>query len=222
MSLVGQQPLIKSLVVRHLGITDFETTWHAMQDFTNRRSANTQDELWLTEHPAVYTLGLNRKQVRLPINADIPLVLTDRGGKITYHGLGQIVIYVLLDLKRNHLNIRSLVTQIEKSIITLLANYGISATAKQEAPGVYIRGADGIEEKIASLGLRIKNNCCYHGLSLNVNMDLKPFTAIDPCGYIGLKVTQTSDLGINESQEKIAESLLAELTTNLANGNMHD
>ena len=222
MSLVGQQPLIKSLVVRHLGITDFETTWHAMQDFTNRRSANTQDELWLTEHPAVYTLGLNRKQVRLPINADIPLVLTDRGGKITYHGLGQIVVYVLLDLKRNHLNIRSLVTQIEKSIITLLANYGISATAKQEAPGVYIRGADGIEEKIASLGLRIKNNCCYHGLSLNVNMDLKPFTAIDPCGYIGLKVTQTSDLGINESQEKIAESLLAELTTNLANGNMHD
>ncbi len=222
MSLVGQQPLIKPLVVKHLGITNFETTWHAMQDFTNHRSANTQDELWLTEHPAVYTLGLNRKQVRLPINADIPLVLTDRGGKITYHGLGQIVIYVLFDLKRNHLNIRSLVTKLEKSIITLLANYGISATAKQEAPGVYIRGADGIEEKIASLGLRIKNNCCYHGLSLNVNMDLNPFAAIDPCGYIGLKVTQTSDLGINESQEKIAESLLAELTTNLANGNTHD
>ena len=222
MSLVGQQPLIKPLIVRHLGISDFETTWHAMQDFTNHRSANTQDELWLTEHPAVYTLGLNRKQVRLPIDANIPLVLTDRGGKITYHGLGQIVVYVLLDLKRNHLNIRSLVTQLEKSIIALLANYGVCATAKQEAPGVYVLGADGIEAKIASLGLRIKNNYCYHGLSLNVNMDLMPFTAIDPCGYVGLKVTQTSDLSISDSQENVAESLLAILTTNLVNGNMHD
>ena len=222
MSSAVQQSLNKTLVIRHLGITDFETTWHAMQDFTNNRSANTQDEIWLTEHPAVYTLGLNRKQVRLPNDTNIPLVLTDRGGKITYHGLGQIIVYVLLDLKRNHHNIRSLVTQLEKSIITLLAHYGVSATAKQEAPGVYVRGTDGIEAKIASLGLRIKNNCCYHGLSLNVNMDLKPFTAIDPCGYVGLKVTQTSDLGISDSQENIAESLLAILTTNLANGNMHD
>ncbi|MBC7697025.1 MAG: lipoyl(octanoyl) transferase LipB [Bacteroidia bacterium] len=211
-----------SLITRRLGVTDFEATWHAMQTFTTDRLANTPDELWLTEHQPVYTLGLNRKQVRLPSDTNIPLVLTDRGGKITYHGPGQIIIYALLDLNRNHLNIRSLVTHLEKSIITLLANYGVSATAKQEAPGVYIRGADGIDAKIASLGLRIKNNCCYHGLSLNVNMDLKPFTAIDPCGYIGLKVTQTSDLGINDSQEKIAESLLSVLTTNLANGNMHD
>lgn len=222
MFLVGQQSIIKPLIVRHLGITDFETTWHAMQNFTNNRLASTQDELWLTEHPAVYTLGLNRKQVRLPSDISIPLVLTDRGGKITYHGLGQIIVYVLLDLKRNHLNIRSLVTQLEQSIISLLAHYGVLATAKQEAPGVYVRGADGIEAKIASLGLRIKNNCCYHGLSLNINMDLKPFTAIDPCGYVGLKVTQTIDLDIVDSQENIAESLLTILTTNLANGKMHD
>ena len=218
MPLVVRQPFI----TRHLGVTDFKTTWHAMQRFTANRSADTPDELWLTEHHPVYTLGLNRKQVRLPDHSDIPLVSTDRGGKITYHGPGQIIIYVLLDLQRNNLNIRSLVTKLEDATIALLASYGILAIAKKDAPGVYVHDLSGQEAKIASLGLRIKNNCCYHGLSLNVNMDLKPFTAIDPCGYIGLKVTQTSDLGINESQEKIAESLLAELTTNLANGNMHD
>lgn len=218
MPLVVRQPMI----IRHLGVTDFETTWHAMQRFTANRSADTPDELWLTEHPPVYTLGLNRKQVRLPDNTDIPLVSTDRGGKITYHGPGQIIIYVLLDLQRNNLSIRSLVTKLEDATIALLASYGILAIAKKDAPGVYVHDLSGHEAKIASLGLRIKNNCCYHGLSLNVNMDLKPFTAIDPCGYIGLKVTQTSDLGINDSQEKIAELLLAVLTTNLANGNMHD
>ncbi len=210
------------LIIRHLGITDFEATCLAMQQFTATRTENTPDELWLTEHLPVYTLGLNRKQTRLPIDTDIPLVLTDRGGKITYHGPGQVIVYVLLDLKRNNLKIRDLVSQLEDSIIALLAAYQISAVAKKDAPGVYIGDKPGHEAKIASLGLRIKNNCCYHGLSLNVNMDLKPFTTIDPCGYVGLEVTQTSDLGIVDSKEKIGERLLTILTAHLANGNKHD
>ena len=213
-----QQPLI----IRHLGITDFDSTCLAMQRFTADRSADTPDELWLTEHPPVYTLGLNRKQVRLPADSNIPLILTDRGGKITYHGPGQVIVYVLLDLARNNLNIRSLVNQLENSAIALLATYEISAIAKKDAPGVYVKDNLGHEAKIASLGLRIKNNCCYHGLSLNVNMDLKPFSAIDPCGYVGLNVTQTSDLGITASKETIGELLLEILTTHIANGNKHD
>ncbi len=218
MPLVVRQPFI----TRHLGVTDFETTWHAMQRFTANRSADTPDELWLTEHHPVYTLGLNRKQVRLPDNSEIPLVSTDRGGKITYHGPGQIIIYVLLDLQRNHLNIRSLVTKLEDATIALLASYGILAIAKKDAPGVYVHDLSGHEAKIASLGLRIKNNCCYHGLSFNVNMDLKPFTEIDPCGYVDLKVTQTNDLGISANTDTIGKSLLEILTAHLANGNTHD
>ena len=201
-----QQPFL----IRQLGLTDFETTWHAMQKFTAERTENTPDELWLTEHPAVYTLGLNRKNVRLPIRDDIPLVHTDRGGKITYHGPGQLIIYVLFDLKRNNLNIRKLVSLLENAVIELLDSFGKKAVAKSDAPGVYVE-----EAKIASLGLRIKNNCCYHGLSLNINMDLSPFEAIDPCGYAGLKVTQTKDLGINANFEVIRELLLNILMKNL-------
>ena len=218
MPLVVRQPLI----IRYLGVTDFETTWRAMQRFTANRSADTPDELWLTEHHPVYTLGLNRKQVRLPDNSNIPLVSTDRGGKITYHGPGQIIIYVLLDLQRNNLNIRSLVTKLEDATIALLASFDVLAIAKKEAPGVYVHDLSGHEAKIASLGLRIKNNCCYHGLSLNVNMDLKPFTEIDPCGYVDLKVTQTNDLGISANTDTIGKSLLEILTAHLANGNTHD
>src|SRR5450830_44796 len=209
------------VLVRHLGITDFAATCLAMQNFTAERQSDTPDELWLTEHYPVYTLGLNRKNVRLPIRDDIALVNTDRGGKITYHGPGQLIIYVLLDLKRNHLNIRKLVSMLEDTVITLLADYGTNALAKPDAPGVYVQDA-----KIASLGLRIKNNCCYHGLSLNVNMDLSPFEAIDPCGYVGLKVTQMKDLGINANiqtiGEKLLEKQLEKLTLNLANGYTHD
>jgi lipoyl(octanoyl) transferase len=203
----------KSLLVKQLGITDFEATWHAMQKFTATRTADTPDELWLTQHPAVYTLGLNRKSVRLPIRDDIPLVHTDRGGKITYHGQGQLIIYALLDLKRNNLNIRKLVSLLENSVIELLDSFGKQAVAKADAPGVYVEDA-----KIAALGLRIKNNYCYHGLSLNINMDLAPFNAIDPCGYAGLKVTHTKDLGINANLETISELLLNILKRNLANG----
>jgi lipoyl(octanoyl) transferase len=207
----------KPLLVKQLGITDFEATWHAMQKFTATRTADTPDELWLTEHPAVYTLGLNRKNVRLPIRDDIPLVHTDRGGKITYHGPGQLIIYTLFDLKRNNLNIRKLVSQLENSVIELLDSFGKQAIAKADAPGVYVQ-----EAKIAALGLRIKNNYCYHGLSLNINMDLTPFEAIDPCGYVGLKITQTKELGINANLEKISELLLNILTKNLANGKTND
>ena len=200
------------LIIKQLGLTDFEETWHAMQKFTAERTSLTPDELWLTEHSAVYTLGLNRKNVRLPFRKDIPLVHTDRGGKITYHGPGQLIIYALLDLKRNQLNIRKLVSLLENSVIELLDKFGKNAVAKGDAPGVYVE-----EAKIASLGLRIKNNYCYHGLSLNINMDLAPFESIDPCGYIGLKVTQTKDLGITANLQTISESLLNNLMTKLAN-----
>ena len=206
------------IVCRDLGRTDYQSTLHAMQQFTANRLPQTPDEIWLTEHASVYTLGLNRKNVRLPRNngnsQNIPLVLVDRGGKITYHGLGQVVIYVLLDLTRNKLNIRQLVDALEGSIIGLLEAYHINAFAKKDAPGVYV-AIDGHDKKIASLGLRLKNNCCYHGLSLNVDMDLSPFEAIDPCGYVGLKIAQTKDLGINKTPAEIGKLLLQKLIENL-------
>lgn len=173
-----------------------------MQAFTAARDADTPDELWLTEHPPVYTLGLNKKGVNPPLRSDIPLVQTDRGGKITYHGPGQIMLYLLLDIKRNGLTVRQLVDRMEGAVIALLAQYGVAAQGRPDAPGVYVDG-----RKIASLGLRLKNGCCYHGLSLNVYMDLSPFDAIDPCGYKGLKVTQTNELGILQSQEKLTDQL---------------
>lgn len=198
------------LHIRELGLTDYETTWHAMQSFTAGRNENTVDEFWLTEHHPVYTLGLNRKNVRLPSRDDIPLILADRGGKITYHGPGQTVIYLLLDLKRKGLTIRQLVSAMENVIVWLLKENGITAKAKPDAPGVYVNGS-----KIASLGLRLKNNCCYHGLALNINMDLAPFDAIDPCGYQGLRVTQICDLGITANVDTLAITLLEKLKADL-------
>ena len=206
-----QQPL----TVRRLGITEFETTCQAMQRYTSERNSDAPDEIWLTEHPPVYTLGLNRKQVRLPLRNDIPVINTDRGGKITYHGPGQVIIYILFDLARRKLNIRSLVSMLEESVIELLADYNIGAVAKKDAPGVYVDIDGGQTAKIASLGLRVKNNCCYHGLSLNVEMDLSPFEAIDPCGYAGLKVTQTKDLGVEADTQTLGELLLQKLTAKL-------
>lgn len=202
-----------TLVCRSFGVTDYQATLEAMQTFTQKRNPDTPDELWLTEHQSVYTLGLNRKNVRLPQN-DIPVVLVDRGGKITYHGLGQVVIYTLLDLTRNKLNVRQLVDALETSIIALLEAYQIKAFAKKDAPGVYVK-IDGHDKKIASLGLRLKNNCCYHGLSLNVNMDLAPFQAIDPCGYVGLEMTQTCDLGIHETPAQLGQLLLEKIVFQL-------
>ncbi|MEE9332085.1 MAG: lipoyl(octanoyl) transferase LipB [Methylophilaceae bacterium] len=190
------------LITRKLGRTDYQKTLAAMQVFTSNRTSNTPDELWLTEHDSVYTLGLNRKNVRLPDNG-IPVINVDRGGKITYHGPGQIIIYLLIDLGRQRLKVRQLVNMIEGSILELLTQYNITATTKQNAPGVYVN-----EKKAASVGLRLKSNCCYHGLSLNVDMDLSPFKAIDPCGYAGLEMTQTKDLRVNKTPEQIGEILL--------------
>ena len=204
-----QDLVTKDLIVKQLGCSDYQTTLTAMQAFTANRTALTPDELWLTEHQSVYTLGLNRKNSRLPSN-DIPLVLVDRGGKITYHGIGQVVIYLLLDLKRRNLTVRQLVNKIESSIIESLALHGVTAIARADAPGVYVDG-----KKIASLGLRLKNNCCYHGLSLNVDMDLAPFSAIDPCGYVGLETTQTRDLDIAQTPQQMGEALLKRLQEKL-------
>ncbi|MBP7881481.1 MAG: lipoyl(octanoyl) transferase LipB [Candidatus Methylopumilus sp.] len=202
--------MTQSIVIKYLGRTEFETTWRAMQDFTSVRDHQTPDQLWITEHPPVYTLGLNRKDVRMPSRADIPVVNTDRGGKITYHGPGQIVIYVLIDLQRKGINVRQLVSALENSVVRLLAEFNIDSSSRADAPGVYVQ-----DKKIASVGLRLKNQCCYHGLSLNVHMDLSPFNAIDPCGYKGLEVTQLKDLGVTLSQTEIESKLLKYLTKSL-------
>lgn len=187
-----------------------------MQRFTAERDEDTSDELWLTEHDPVYTLGLNRKDVRLPNRTDIPLVLVDRGGKITYHGPGQLVIYLLLDLKRKSLTIRQLVSAMENAVIVLLNDYGISAQARADAPGVYVAG-----EKIAALGLRLKNGRCYHGLSLNVHMDLSPLDAIDPCGYQGLRVTDMHSQGIADLDNKANYDKLAARLLELLQEELH-
>lgn len=201
---------MQTLHIRRFGRSDYEQTWHAMQAFTTSRTPDTADELWLTEHDSVYTLGLNRRDVRLPEREDIPLILVDRGGKITYHGPGQIVVYLMLDLKRKGLTIRQLVSAMENAIIGLLDDFGLKAQARLDAPGVYVDGC-----KIASLGLRLKNQCSYHGLALNVDMDLAPFAAIDPCGYQGLQVAQLLDLGITLPPQQIADRLLEQLTHQL-------
>ncbi|GAB7564294.1 lipoyl(octanoyl) transferase LipB [Methylobacillus methanolivorans] len=181
-----------------------------MQAYTLSRTLDSADELWLTEHAPVYTLGLNRKAVRPPSRNDIPLIEVDRGGKITYHGPGQVVLYLLIDLKRRAISVRSLVSAMENAIIDLLAEYQIQAEAQADAPGVYVQGA-----KIASLGLRLKNQRSYHGLALNIDMDLAPFLAIDPCGYQGLQVTQAKDLGLTLSPNIAAQKLLENLTRQL-------
>ena len=198
-------------LVRQLGVADYVSTWHAMQSFTARRDAHTADEIWLTQHPPVYTLGVAGRDTHLPRGrADIPVVRADRGGQITYHGPGQIVAYVLLDMKRRALTVRPLVRLLERAVIDLLADYGVAATGRSDAPGVYV-GAS----KIAALGLRIRRGCCYHGIALNVDMDLSPFHAIDPCGYPGLGVTQTRDLGVAEGVNAVARRLESHLSRTL-------
>ena len=197
-------------VIRTLGRTEFETTWRAMQDFTVNRTTETPDEFWITEHPPVYTLGLNRNGVRMPSRNDIAVVNTDRGGKITYHGPGQVIIYVLIDLKRKGLNVRQLVSALEGSVVNLLSEFNVHGLARADAPGVYVQ-----DKKIASVGLRLKKESCYHGISLNVDMDLTPFDAIDPCGYRGLEVTQLKDLGADLTQTEAASKLLKYLTKEL-------
>ena len=182
-------------MIRHLGRTDYESTWRAMQAFTAARTADTPDEIWLTEHPPVYTLGLAGRPEHLLRDNGIPAIKVDRGGQITYHGPGQLVAYLLYDLKRSRMTIRAMVRSIEAAVIEWLAVLGITAYGKPSAPGVYVT-RDGREAKIAALGLRVKNGCTYHGLAVNVAMDLAPFADIDPCGYRGLAVTQVADFGV--------------------------
>ncbi len=189
-------------VVRSLGQVDYEPTWRAMQAFTAQRVADTPDELWLLEHPSVYTLGQAGRREHLIAATDIPVVPIDRGGQITYHGPGQVVAYVLVDLRRCGYGIRELVARMEQAAIDLLAGQGVTAERLAGAPGVYVDGA-----KIAALGLRVKHGCTYHGLALNVDMDLAPFAAINPCGYPGLRVTQCRDLGLTLSVQQVEEVL---------------
>jgi lipoyl(octanoyl) transferase len=200
-----------ALCVRHLGLAEYEPTYAAMRQFTTSRQQDTPDELWILQHPPVYTAGLACRPEHLPRGSNIPLARTDRGGQITYHGPGQVVMYALLDLARRNLKIRTLVGLLEQAVIDTLARYGLAARRASAAPGVYVNGA-----KIAALGLRVRSGACYHGVALNVDMDLAPFLAIDPCGYPGLAVTQTRDLGINASAGELGDRLAAELTQLLA------
>ena len=199
-----------SRIVKHLGLVDYTPTWQAMQAFTDQRNADTPDELWCLEHPPVYTLGLAGKPEHLIMPSSIEVVKCDRGGQVTYHGPGQLVVYLMIDFKRMGIGVRELVRRIEQSVIDLLAELGIEGYGDVNAPGVYVAG-----EKIASLGLRIKNGAVYHGLSLNVDMDLTPFSWINPCGYAGLKVTQLKNHGISLTVTQTAEKLLPHLERNL-------
>jgi len=203
---VKTTPAPQTVQVRQLGRRDYVPVWQAMQRFTQQRNSDTPDEIWLVEHPPVFTLGLNGKPHHILNAGNIPVIQTDRGGQVTYHGPGQLVAYLLLDLKRLGLGVRAIVSLIEQSIIALLADYAIPAEGRQDAPGVYVNGA-----KIAALGLRIKQGCCYHGLSLNVDMDLEPFSRINPCGYPDMPVTQFATLGIAADVPMVANALLAHI-----------
>jgi len=196
--------------VRELGLIEYRSAWQAMQQFTNTRDADSDDEIWLLQHPPVFTQGQAGKAEHLLFPGAIPVVQVDRGGQVTYHGPGQLVGYLLLDVRRLGIGVRELVSRIERSLIDLLAEYGVEATAKPDAPGVYVNGA-----KIASLGLRIRNGRSFHGLALNVDMDLEPFRRINPCGYAGLPMTQMRDLigpiDICQVADRLREQLVRQL-----------
>ncbi|RLJ17893.1 octanoyltransferase [bacterium endosymbiont of Escarpia laminata] len=199
----------KSLLIRQLGLQPYETTWQAMQDYTDRRDANSRDELWLLQHPPVFTLGQAGKPEHLLRPGAIPVIKSDRGGQVTYHGPGQLIAYLMLDLRRAKIGVRALVSLLEQGVIDLLATQGIDAAARSDAPGVYVDGS-----KIAALGLRVRHGRSFHGLSLNVDMDLEPFSRINPCGHPGLVVTQLADL--NETTD--IPTLGRDLAKHLASG----
>ncbi len=183
-------PVAEPLIIRDLGLVDYTSTWQQMQQFTDQRTDETIDEIWLLEHPSVFTQGQAGKAEHLLFPGDIPVVQVDRGGQVTYHGPGQLVAYVLLNIKRRNLGVRQLVTLIEQVIVNTLASFEVKAYAKADAPGVYVD-----EKKIASLGLRVRKGCTFHGLALNVDMDLAPFGRINPCGYAGMQMIQSKDFG---------------------------
>ena len=189
-----------ALIIRHPGRVDYATAWHDMQNFTNSRNHNTPDELWFLEHPPVFTLGRNGKQEHLHNTGEIPVINTNRGGQVTYHGPGQLIVYPLLDINRRQLGVQSLVQILEQAVIDLCMDYRIDAHRREKAPGVYVD-----DRKLAALGLRIRKGCSFHGLSLNIDMDLTPFSMIDPCGYAGMEVTQLRDLGVKTSLKTIAD-----------------
>ena len=204
---MGAAPALR---VRRLGRRDYRPLLQAMQRFTDRRGPDTADEIWLTEHPPVYTLGLNGRPEHVLDPGEVPVLQSDRGGQVTYHGPGQLVVYTLLALRRRALGVRQMVSVLEDSVIDLLRELGIQAHARPDAPGVYVG-----EAKVAALGLRVRRDCCYHGLSLNVDMDLEPFRRINPCGYPGLAVTQLRELGAPARPEAVANALVAHLAAHL-------
>lgn len=204
------RPTPPPLLVRYLGRRDYEPVWRAMQAQAGERTPDSPDELWVVEHPPVFTLGRNAKREHLLRPGDIPVVAVDRGGQVTYHGPGQVVIYLLLDLPRLGLGVRALVDAMEQAIVELLSDWGIEASARRDAPGVYVDGA-----KVAALGLRVRRGHSYHGLSLNVAMDLEPFSRINPCGHAGMAVTQLADLGIGLGPAEVADALVERLRRRL-------
>jgi lipoyl(octanoyl) transferase len=203
-------PETSVIVVRTLGMQDYEPLWRGMQQFTDSRSSQTPDEIWFTEHPPVFTLGLNASREHLLAPGNIPVIQVDRGGQVTYHGPGQLMIYPMIDIKRARLGVRDLVTALERTVIDLAAEYGIEATCRKDAPGVYVEG-----RKFASVGLRVRRGASYHGMALNIDVDLEPFSRINPCGFSDLEVTDLKSLGINASrpdiQARVQEHLLRHL-----------
>jgi lipoyl(octanoyl) transferase len=214
MSTFQVDPIINSsrLRIKQVGMVDYLIAWQAMKDFTNIRTSDTRDEIWLVQHPPVYTLGIAGKPEHLLHENGIEVIKTDRGGQITYHGPGQLIAYLLLDMRRLKIGVRELVRRMENAVISLLKDYHIDAEGRVDAPGVYVANA-----KIAALGLKIKRGFCYHGVALNIDMDLAPFSAINPCGYSGLKVTQTKDLGITDGLEILSSKFAEKLKTNIFN-----
>lgn len=198
------------MIVRRLGKVEYEPTWRRMQDFTATRDENTEDEIWLLEHPPVFTQGQSGKAEHLLRDVGVPVINIDRGGQITYHGPGQLIAYLLIDLRRSDIKVREMVRKMEQALIDLLAEYSITASRLAGAPGVYVD-----EAKIAALGLRVKNGCSFHGLALNIDMDLSPYQAINPCGYVGMAVTQMKNFGVADDLLSIADRLVKQLEAQL-------
>ncbi|PXX90168.1 octanoyltransferase [Marinobacter vulgaris] len=205
------------LIVRTLGEQPYLETWQAMKTFTANRDASTPDEIWLLEHPRVYTQGQAGKAEHILAPGDIPVIQVDRGGQVTYHGPGQLVVYLMVDLTRRGLGVRTLVDVIERSIVQTLATFGITASPRPDAPGVYVE-----EAKIASLGLRVKRGCSFHGLALNVSMDMEPFRRINPCGYTGMAMCQVSDFVPGVDISEVTNLLSGELAAILAHSNVRE
>jgi len=198
------------IVIRELGQQVYEPVWRAMQNFTDTRSESTPDEIWFTEHESVFTLGLNTAPEHLLDPGDIPIIQIDRGGQVTYHGPGQLMIYPLIDLRRANLGVRDLVTALEQSVVDLAADYGIAAASRSDAPGVYVNGV-----KLASVGLRIRRGASFHGMALNVDVDLEPFSRINPCGFKDLQLIDLARLGADRDLAVVRDKLLPHLLTHL-------